>query len=1073
MEKVKIYELAKELNTTSKRLIEKLSEINIDVKNHMSYLNEQEVEALYKHIGMVAYDPESKNDSQKKAPVFSSQPKIEPFKQETKNVKNSPRIIRTTEIYFDEKVVDKFAAEKEDAVHKEEHHERNKNGFKGDKKYGGVKVNTAGTGLRTGFVRDTGLEAKMKDKQVRENKSRIEAHNVEQAYAKSEISERKSKTDILNRDEQSTKKKENQAVNDKFNMIDEKQEALETPELRARQDLKKDLDSHEDKKQLIQHDLPETQSIQEKQITKEGKENKTEEITSVDDTANIITRKETQPQRETRYSREKYEKRNERIEKDEKGGSKGNITGKPGYANKKPAEMATNQNRIGKSDNSTFKNRGQTKGYDASLKETKHGTGKTGVLDMPLPSVDMEFEETKGHDYKNKDLEKDKKREQKREVPKTVPVLKSKKKFKTHEIMVEEGKDVTEMITEDILANGIYNGQKTKRMPKLIKHKTQEDNSPKNIEQPKVQKYMKPMIKLPENITVKELAEILKKSSADVIKKLMNLGLLATINQEIDYDSAAVVAEEFGFTVEKEMVINEEDILFDNNEDKKEDLEERPPVVVVMGHVDHGKTSLLDAIRKTNVIDSEEGGITQHIGAYTVNINGRNITFLDTPGHEAFTAMRARGAQVTDIAILVVAADDGVMPQTVEAINHAKAANVAIIVAINKIDKPGANVERVKQQLTEYGLIPEEWGGNTVVVPVSALKHENIDLLLEMILLTADMLELKANPKKQAKGTIIEAKLDKNRGPLVTLLVQRGTLNVGDTIISGAILCKIRAMYDDKGQSIKSAGPSSPVEVLGFPEVPDTGEVFYVVKDEKTAKSLIEKRKETYKNEYLKGTGIKVSLDDLFNQIQEGKVKELNLIIKADVQGSTEALKRALENLSNTDVKINIIHSGVGGITESDVKLADVSNAIIIGFNVRPGPNVLEIAKNSNVDIRLYRIIYEAIEDIQAAMKGMLEPKLEEVIQGHAEIRQLFRASEIGIIGGSYVLDGKILRNSDIRILRNGIVVHEGKLASLKRFKDDVREVSQGYECGILVDKFNDIKEGDIIEAYMIQQIRE
>jgi translation initiation factor IF-2 len=534
----------------------------------------------------------------------------------------------------------------------------------------------------------------------------------------------------------------------------------------------------------------------------------------------------------------------------------------------------------------------------------------------------------------------------------------------------------------------------------------------------------------------------------------------------------AIVADEFGVKAEKEVVINEEDILFDDDDDANDpEAVPRPPVVVVMGHVDHGKTSLLDAIKQTNVIESEAGGITQHIGAYMVKINNRNITFLDTPGHEAFTAMRARGAQVTDIAILVVAADDGVMPQTIEAINHAKAANVAIIVAINKTDKPAANPDRVKQELTEYGLVPEEWGGDTICVEVSAKQRINIDNLLEMVILVADMTEIKANPNKQAKGTVVEARLDKDKGPIATLLVQRGTLNTGDSIITGVTVGRIRAMTDDKGRKIKKAGPSTPVEILGLPEVPEAGEIFHAITDEKVAKHLVEKRKLKQREQTLKATA-RVSLDDLFNQIKEGKVKDLNIIVKADVQGSVEAVKQSLEKLTNDEVRIKIIHGGVGSVTESDVTLALVSNAIIIGFNVRPSSTVVDAAKDAGVDLRLYRIIYNAIEDIEAAMKGMLDPTYREVVLGHIEIRQTFKVSGIGTIGGGYVTDGKVIRNSDIRLVRDGIVIHEGKLASLKRFKDDVKEVSQGFECGLSLERFNDIKEGDVVEAFAIEEVK-
>jgi len=571
-------------------------------------------------------------------------------------------------------------------------------------------------------------------------------------------------------------------------------------------------------------------------------------------------------------------------------------------------------------------------------------------------------------------------------------------------------------------------------------------------------------IKIPAFITVKEFAEGIGKKSSDIIMALMKLGVMATINQELDFDTACLVADSFGINAELLEEKTEEDILFDDA-DNPENLEPRPPVVVVMGHVDHGKTSLLDKIRSANVTEGEAGGITQKIGAYTVRLKGRQITFLDTPGHEAFTTMRARGAQFTDIAILVVAADDGVMPQTIEAINHAKAANTEIIVAINKIDKPGANPDRVKQELTQYGLVCEEWGGQTIMVPISAKQGTGIDDLLENVLLTADVMELKADPKSQAKGAVIEAKLDKNRGPVASVLVQRGTLRQGDTIVCGPILGNVRAMYDDKGAPIKKAGPSIPVEILGLPEVPEAGEILYAVSDDKTARQLVEKRKIKQREEKLHRSS-KMSLDTLAAQMAAGDVKDLNIIIKADVQGSVEAVQQSLEKLSNDEVKINVIHGAVGAINESDVVLADVSNAIIIGFNVRPSQMIVDKAKETGVDIRLYSVIYNAIEDVENAMKGMLAPKIEEVIWGHAEVRQLFKVSGIGTIGGCYVTDGKIQRASSVRVIRDDVVVYTGVLGSLQHEKDSVKEVLSGHECGLTVEKYNDIKIGDVIEAF-------
>ncbi len=574
-----------------------------------------------------------------------------------------------------------------------------------------------------------------------------------------------------------------------------------------------------------------------------------------------------------------------------------------------------------------------------------------------------------------------------------------------------------------------------------------------------------------ENITVKELAEKLNMSGTELVKNLMKKGVMAGINQSIDFDTAVKIGEDFNVIIEREP---EKDIMeetFKEEPDDEKDLQERPPVVVVMGHVDHGKTSLLDSIRHSSVTSTEAGGITQHIGAYTVQIDGKPITFLDTPGHEAFTAMRMRGAQVTDIAVLVVAADDGVMPQTIEAINHAKAAGVEIIVAINKIDKVAANPDRVKQELVEYGLLAEDWGGETICVPVSAVNKTGIDQLLEMIILSAEMKELKANPNKKARGAIIEAQLDKGRGPVATVLVQNGTLHVGDPIVAGCAYGKIRAMTDDKGRRVKKAGPSTPVEILGLSEVPSAGDSFYVAANEKQARQVAESIIAKNRMEMIKNTPQKVSLDDLFTQIQSGNVKELNIVVKADVHGSVEAVKQSLERLSNEEVRVRIIHGGVGAITESDVMLASASNAIIIGFNVRPEPAAKAFADEEKVDLRLYRVIYNAIEDVTNAMKGMLDPVYEEKVIGHAEVRQLFKASGVGTIAGSYVLDGKFVRNCKVRVTREGEKIYDGELESLKRFKDDVKEVAAGYECGLVMKKFNDLKELDIVEAYMMVEV--
>ncbi len=621
--------------------------------------------------------------------------------------------------------------------------------------------------------------------------------------------------------------------------------------------------------------------------------------------------------------------------------------------------------------------------------------------------------------------------------------------------------------------------QKQKIKQKSQKNKQQQFSKKKETEAQKLkrlelEKARKKQleVEIPDEIVVSELASRLKVTAAEVIKKLFGLGVMATINETIDFDTAALVAEELGAKVSKEVVITIEERLFEEIEDNDENLKPRPPVVVVMGHVDHGKTSLLDHIRHANVTASEAGGITQHIGAYRVKMNDRDITFLDTPGHEAFTAMRARGALATDIAILVVAADDGIMPQTVEAINHARAANLQIIVAINKIDKPGANPEKVKQELTEHGLVCEEWGGDIICVPVSAKTGEGMDDLLEMVNLTADVMELKANPGRLAVGTVIEARIDKGRGPVATVLVQKGTLHSGDVIIAGTALGRVRVMRDDKGKVVKEAGPSVPVEIMGLSEVPSAGDDFAVVEDERLARELVEKRKFDAKEEQFK-LYKKVSLDNLFSQIEEGSMKKLPIIVKADVQGSVEAVSQSLMKLSNDEVKVEIIHGAVGAVTESDVMLANASDAIIVGFNVRPHPAAAENAKRDGVDIRLYRVIYDAIEEVQTAMKGMLAPKYREVDTGRVEVRQVMKLSSVGVVAGSYVLDGKVQRSGEVRIVRDGIIVAVDKIAGLRRFKDDVKEVAAGYECGITLEKFTDIKEGDIFEAFVVEEYRD
>ena len=723
---------------------------------------------------------------------------------------------------------------------------------------------------------------------------------------------------------------------------------------------------------------------------------------------------------------------------------------------------------------------------------------KGGEFKIPNKNLNYKIEEIKEEPKKE-----EKKEAETKEVPKPKkpgqpappPFQKKEKERKPHSekpkqervsVVVNtrsEAVDVSriqknEQIEEEMVSGRIKDNVQTKQKIKKNnnpKFQGKKDRFNKQMQQPVKKEIPKPVkleIEVPDEISVGELASRLKKTAVDVIKKLMTLGMMASVSDIIDFDTACIVAEEFDADVKKEVIITAEESIMMDLEDKEEDLVPRSPVVVVMGHVDHGKTSLLDYIRNTNVTAGEAGGITQHIGAYRVRVKDRDITFLDTPGHEAFTAMRARGAMVTDIAILVVAADDGIMPQTIEAINHAKAANVSVIVAINKIDKEGANPDRVRQELTEHGIIPEEWGGDTICVNVSAKHGTNMDELLETVLLVADMSELKANPNRQARGSVIESKLDKGRGPVATVLVQNGTLKIGDVLVAGTCVGKIRAMIDDKGRRITEAGPSVPVEILGMSGVPDGGDSFYVVEDEKKARDVAEERTNRAKAEALAATQ-KASLDSLFSQIEEGKMKELDIVVKADVQGSVEAVKQSLEKLSNEEVRVRVIHGGVGAVNESDIMLASASNAIIVGFNVRPDANAISSAEHSGVEIRLYRIIYDAIEEIEAAMKGMLEPKFKEKVLGHAEIRQTFKVSGVGTIGGSYVTDGKITRNSQVRIVRDGIVVHEGVLSSLKRFKDDAKEVASGYECGVGIENYNDIKEGDVVESFIMEEIQQ
>lgn len=689
---------------------------------------------------------------------------------------------------------------------------------------------------------------------------------------------------------------------------------------------------------------------------------------------------------------------------------------------------------------------------------------------------------------KKQDKPQDKKPAQKAQAKKEEPVIEQEQSrgrvinTRAAQVDIERYNEKYDRMASEKLGGGKKSESKTTTQKQKFTQRSQQrgksrsakrETEKERLERIAAERKAKPItVSIPDEITVGELALRLKATAAEVIKKLFMMGTMVTVNDVIDFDTASLAAMEFHAKVEKEVVVTIEERIIDDSEDDDDNLVTRAPVVVVMGHVDHGKTSILDAIRHANVTSTEAGGITQHIGAYRVNVNGNDITFLDTPGHEAFTTMRARGAQVTDIAILVVAADDGIMPQTVEAINHAKAAGVSIIVAINKMDKIGADPERVKQQLTEYGLVPEEWGGDVPVIPVSAHTKEGLDDLLEMVTLVAEIKELKANPDRPAKGTVIEARLDKGRGPIASVLVQNGTLRVGDIIVAGTAVGRVRAMTNEKGEKVKEAGPSFPVEITGLDDVPSGGDIFNAVSDERLARELVEQRKEKQKEEQW-GNQTKVTLDNLFDQMQLGEVKELKVIVKADVQGSVEAVRQSLEKLSNDEVRVNVIHGGVGAIRESDVMLASASNAIIVGFNVRPDPVAAENAERDGVDMRLYRIIYDCIEEIQSAMKGMLAPKVREVELGRVECRTTYKITNVGIVAGSYVLSGKAVRGADVRVVRDGIVIADDKIASLQRFKDSVKEVAAGFECGITLERFSDLKDGDIFEVYEMQEYTE
>ena len=1023
MGKIKVHELAKELGMQSKELVDKLINMQYDVKNHMSSLDDSDAEKIRKHF---KGEKENIADSAKK----------------NKKVPVSPVIIRreVTRIETTEPAVKKDVRRQDDGL--------------------GVVQRRSDISMNIKYRTPPRKIGSITPNKV--NQKTVVAPKTETMVQKN-VETVKSKTSkdndkLVKNVETNIKKDEAMNKAPANNLSEEKKNVTETKTTVVNQFTK----------------------VSDDNITKKNVETKQNKV-KVEETKQVMREEKKEFKKENREynnfnknktsfdSRKPYNKDGNREEFN---------SGKRFDNQNKDGNKRFDNNGRKFENNNGKKFDGQNRNFDSNKKGfQKNGNGGNRVekeIQGILASSEAEDQKEQAREsvrtaYKDKEKDNRKFEESSKKNSKNKNNRSSREEINMGKLKDLQSEDKLSHMFNDTDSKMFDYYDLSKGSKAFKKNKKKPMESKEHIEQ-KI--FELTDIEIGDTITVKDLAEKLKKQASEVIKKLMGYGIMATLNNELDFDTAFLVASEFGVTAKKKEVVSDEDILFDDSDDKEEDLVPRPPIVVVMGHVDHGKTSLLDAIRSTNVIEREAGGITQHIGACKVEINGRAITFLDTPGHEAFTAMRARGAQVTDIAIIIVAADDGIMPQTVEAINHAKAAGVSIIVAINKIDKEGANIDRVKQELTEYGLVPEEWGGDTICVPISAKQHKNIDSLLEMVLLVADMKDLKTNPNKQSKGTVLEARLDKNTGITASLLVQRGTLNIGDTIVVGSVIGKIRGMVNDKGQKVNTAGPSTPVEVIGLPEVPTAGETFYEVENEKVAKHLIEKRKSKEREDMIRRNA-PVTLDNLFNQIEEGKLKDLNIIIKADVQGSAQAIRQSLEKIQNDEARVRIIHCNDGGITESDVTLAKVTNSIIIGFNVRPEPMAKSIADKENVDIKIYSVIYNAIDDVTAALKGMRKPKYKEVIQGTAEVRQVFKITNVGIIAGCYVTDGKIVRNSGLRVIRDNVVIHTGKLSSLKRMKDDAKDVAAGYECGVQIENYDDIKVGDVLESYIMEEIKQ
>lgn len=1029
MGKIKIHEIAKEVGLTSKQIIEKANSLGIEVSSHLSSVSEEQANKIKSSIKSNKDKTEKSNGSEKTKKV----------KDEKKN--ETPVIIRREVIVSEEK---KKVEEKPKV-------NRNDVGFVERKKnqdYNIVyrnKTTKPMTFSELFGIKDNKKEKEETKKVEKTTQNISETKNVEDNKKVEEIKiqEQSHKTEnSVNAEEKNIIKQENNIVEKNI----EKKEKTELPESKNME-------------QAVKKEFVNNNNGYRRNDNYNQNRNNNYRNNNGNNSGN----------RYNQENREDRDSRNNKFNSNNKFQNNRNNNYNNGYNNQD--RRNNGENGFSRNSNNKFQRNNFNNNRNEFNKNERKPLDEKGIdknIKNIMSTEIVEKESQRDYNSKSIDKAKQNKFEENKGNKKNT---KSKKNGRFEEFDGGKLKDLKQVNKLSHMFDEQDGGMLDYYDLTTERGKRNKKKNIRNDEERNKQKIFElKEITIPEKITVKDLAAELKKTSGEVIKKLFGLGIMATINNELDFDTAFLVAEEFGITANKKEVVNEEDILFDESEDSEDDLMPRPPVVVVMGHVDHGKTSLLDTIRRTNVIEGEAGGITQHIGAYKVNVNGREITFLDTPGHEAFTSMRARGAQITDIAILVVAANDGVMPQTVEAINHAKAANIPIIVAVNKIDLPEANVEKVKQELMQYELVSEEWGGDTIFVPISAKNNINIENLLEMVLLVADMQELKANPNKQSKGVVIEARLDKAKGPIASVLVQRGTLDVGDTVVVGTSIGRIRAMKNDKGQNVKEAGPSTPVEIMGLTEVPEAGDTFYEVKNEKMAKHLIEKRRAQEREKMINSNV--VTLSNLFEKMANEDLKQLNLIVKADVQGSAEAVKQSLEKLSNDEVKVKVIHSVAGAINESDVQLAKAAKAIIIGFNVRPVGTAKEIADREGVEIKLYSIIYKAIEDVEAAMKGMLDPVYEEKIIGNAEVRQTFKVSNVGTIAGCYVIDGKIERHAGVRVIRESVVIHEGKLVSLKRFKDDVKEVAKGYECGVQVENYNDIKEGDIIEAFVMEEVK-